>query len=257
MKKNFLKIRKSVFKKFNLQVVPIEKISLKTQFPESTTTERKILKICDKFSMTGFERLFSLIKSIHHVNNNRVPGDYVECGVWKGGNLILFQKMIQYLKIKDKKIFGFDTFEGMSNPTNIDKFLDGIKAKDYLKNQKKHKNIDNAHAFSPIDDVKKNYQKNTSKNKNLVLIKGKVEDTLKIRKNLPKKISILRLDTDFYESTKIELEILYPRLSKNGILIIDDYGEWAGARKATDEFFYTKKATFFKVDRACRIMFKK
>ena len=57
-----------------------------------------------------------------------------------------------------------------------------------LKSQKKHKDIDNAHAFSPIDDVKKNYQKNTSKNKNLILIKGKVEDTLKIRKNLPKKI---------------------------------------------------------------------
>ena len=129
--------------------------------------------------------------------------------------------------------------------TNVDKFLDGIKAKDYLKSQKKHKDIDNAHAFSPIDDVKKNYQKNTSKNKNLILIKGKVEDTLKIRKNLPKKISILRLDTDFYESTKKELEELYPLLERGGILIIDDYGHWKGCKKAVDEYFKDKPKPFF------------
>ena len=257
MKKNFLKIRKSVFKKFNLKVVPIEKIDLNTQFPESNFAEKKILKICNKFSMTGYERLFSLIQSIHYIYNNRVNGDFVECGVWKGGNLILFQKMIQYLKIKNKKIYGFDTFEGMSNPTNVDKFINGVKAIDYLKKQKKHRNLDNAHAYSPIFDVSKNYKKNTKNNKNLLLIKGKVEETLKIKKNLPKKISILRLDTDFYESTKIELETLYPRLSKNGILIIDDYGEWAGSKKATDEYFCNKKITMFKVDRACRIIFKR
>ena len=47
----------------------------------------------------------------------------------------------------------------------------------------------------------------------------------------------MRLDTDFYESTKVELEILFPRLAKGGILIIDDYGNWKGAKKAVDEYF--------------------
>ena len=76
---------------------------------------------------------------------------------------------------------------------------------------------------------------------------------------LPKKISLLRLDTDFYESTKIELEELYPLLSKNGILIIDDYGHWKGARKAVDEYFKKKKLFPFlnKVDYSCRLMIKK
>ena len=93
--------------------------------------------------------------------------------------------------------------------------------------------------YSSLEEVKMNI-KLSSGNKsldNINLIEGKVEDTLKISKNLPEKISILRLDTDWYESTKIELEVLFPKLSKGGILIIDDYGQWKSSRKAVDEFF--------------------
>ena len=90
--------------------------------------------------------------------------------------------------------------------------------------------------------------------KNLNFIEGKVEDTLKLPKNLPDKISILRLDTDWYESTKAELEILYPKLSKNGILLIDDYGHWKGARKAVDEFFNDKNVTKHYIDFSCRMI---
>ena len=93
--------------------------------------------------------------------------------------------------------------------------------------------------YSSLDEVKKNIKLAASENalERINLIEGKVENTLKINKNLPEKISILRLDTDWYESTKIELEILFPKLSNGGILIIDDYGQWKGSRKAVDEFF--------------------
>jgi hypothetical protein len=64
---------------------------------------------------------------------------------------------------------------------------------------------------------------------------GKVEDT--IPADIPEKIALLRLDTDWYESTKHELIHLFPRLQKGGVLIIDDYGFWKGARKAVDEYF--------------------
>ena len=90
----------------------------------------------------------------------------------------------------------------------------------------------------------------------MFLIKGKVEDTLKISTNLPKKIALLRLDTDWYESTKMELEILYPLLSDDGILIIDDYGDMPGCRKAVDEFFLDKNIFLHRVDRSCRILIK-
>ena len=82
---------------------------------------------------------------------------------------------------------------------------------------------------------------NTENNDNLICIKGEVEKTLKIDENLPTKISLLRLDTDWYESTKIELEVLFPLLSKNGILIIDDYGYWKGSKKAVDEYIVDGK----------------
>ena len=91
---------------------------------------------------------------------------------------------------------------------------------------------------------------------NIKLIKGRVEETLLVLKNLPKKISILRLDTDFYSSTKVELNILYPRLVKGGVLIIDDYGFWKGARKAVDEYFKNFRPFFHYVDHSCRLMIK-
>jgi predicted O-methyltransferase YrrM len=68
-------------------------------------------------------------------------------------------------------------------------------------------------------------------------VEGDVVQSLKIESNLPESISVLRLDTDWYESTRAELEVLYPRLSPGGVLIIDDYGHWGGAKKAVDEYF--------------------
>ena len=88
------------------------------------------------------------------------------------------------------------------------------------------------------------------------MIKGKVENTLRNKQKLPKKISILRLDTDFYESTKIELEVLFPRLVKGGVLIIDDYGFWKGAKKAVDEYFFNIPILFNRVDTTGRIAIK-
>ena len=106
------------------------------------------------------------------------------------------------------------------------------------------------------DDVKKNIKNNTNFD-NIFLIEGKVEETLKNKKNIPKKISILRLDTDFYKSTKIELEILFPRLVKGGVLIIDDYGYWRGAKKAVDEYFSNYRQFMHYVDYSCRLLIKK
>jgi O-methyltransferase len=260
MFKFFLRMRKSIFKKFGLRVVPIENNSLKYLYPEATDTEINFVESASKFSMTGHDRIFCLLRAIQHVDNNNLEGDFVECGVWKGGNLILFKKMIEKLNIKDKKIYGFDTFEGMSEPTDHDSdgdgYLGGFKAEYYMSKQKKDVNIDNIHSYAPINIVEQNFINNTDNMDNLILIKGKVEDTLKVQSNIPEKISILRLDTDWYESTKIELEILYPRLVKNGVLIIDDYGEWSGSRKATNEFFKDKKIAMFKIDRAARLIFK-
>ena len=151
-----------------------------------------------------------------------------------------------------KNIYGFDTFEGMVEPSFYDVNYNNKSAKKMFD---EHKKKDIGFAMCSLDDVKRNIKKNT-KPDNIFLIKGKVENTLKNKKKLPKKISILRLDTDFYESTKIELEILFPLLENNGILIMDDYGCWQGAKKAVDEFFFKKKFTMFKIDITGRFIIK-
>jgi hypothetical protein len=214
--------------------------------------EKKLINKCLQYSMTNFERMWSLIQSFHHVRHESLVGDFVECGVWKGGNIILLKKLIEKFNFK-KNIYGFDTFEGMAEPGFYDVNYNNKSAK---KMSDEHKKKDIGFAMCSLDDVKKNIKENT-KTDNIFLIKGKVENTLKNKKKLPKKISILRLDTDFYESTKIELEILFPRLVKGGVLIVDDYGFWKGAKKAVDEYFCDYRQFMHYVDHSCRLLIKK
>ena len=105
-----------------------------------------------------------------------------------------------------------------------------------------------------MDDVKNNFKSSNLNISSVIFVKGKVEETLKIKKNLPNKISVLRLDTDWYKSTKLELEILYPILSKKGVLIIDDYGHWEGSRKAVNKYFSktNSKPMLNIIDYTCR-----
>lgn len=252
-----LRLFKSFFKKIGYDLSKLEKYSLDKNFPELTTFEKKIFGDISEYTMTSPERIFALMKSIEFIRKKNVQGDFVECGVWRGGNLILFQKYIEKFKLK-KKIFAFDTFSGMTDPQTFDKTFDNKSAKELL-NKLNYKEINRKNniliAECSKKDVYKNFQK-FSKNNNLICIEGNVEKTLKNKKNLPKKISILRLDTDWYESTKIELEKLYPLLQKNGILIIDDYGYWKGARKAVDEYFLNKNVVMFKIDFTGRIIIK-
>ena len=90
----------SISKKFGYRLIKIEKSKWSDGFVGISKFEKSILNICSKYSMTGFERMYFLIKAIEQVKNNRTEGDFVECGVWKGGNLILFEKMMEKLKIK-------------------------------------------------------------------------------------------------------------------------------------------------------------
>jgi hypothetical protein len=224
----------------------------KNSIIEVSQSEKILIKKCLNYSMTNFERMWALVQSFHHVKQESLIGDFVECGVWKGGNIILLKRLIKKHNLK-KKIYGFDTFEGMTEPSFYDVNYNNKTAWRMFDEHKKRKI---GFAMCSIEDVKKNIKLNTEFN-NILLIKGKVEDTLKNKKNLPKKISILRLDTDFYESTKIELEILFPRLVKGGILIIDDYGFWKGAKKAVDEYFCDYRQFFHYIDHSCRLLIKK
>lgn len=209
--------------------------------------------------MTSRSRQWALIQSIEWIASNDIEGDIVECGVWKGGNLILCGLMLKNLNIS-RLIWGYDTFTGMSEPTEHDYSVYSRKLANFslvkskwLENRKVQRNDWN---YAAREEVADNFSREVGTD-NLKLISGKVEDTLLLEDNIPEKISILRLDTDWYESTKMELEILFPRLEKAGVLIIDDYGHFAGSRKAVDEFFEQQGFVWLhRVDYTCRLYVK-
>lgn len=216
------------------------------------------IKISKMYSMTGEKRMSYLTKVINYIFQNKINGDFVECGVWQGGNLILMQRLIDYYN-ESRSIYGYDTFEGMTDPNKNDIDINNQDASNLMHSERKVENADtqNIWCYSSLDTVKKNLMKYTKKD-NLKLIKGDVKISLKDTKNLPEKISLLRLDTDFYESTKIELETLFPLVVKNGVIIIDDYGHWKGQKKAVDEYMSKNKISsfLFEVDYSCRIFIK-
>ena len=223
---------------------------------ELSNSDKEIVRYVqkNKLSMASPQRLTATLMAVKHVCNSKIQGDFVECGVWRGGNIILLQKLNNLFQT-NKIIYGFDTFEGMTEAGEFDIDLRSIKSQELLKTTKKINNKKNIWAYCDIETVNQNISKNF-KEHTIKLIKGDVRNTLINNQNLPDKISILRLDTDFYDSTKIELEILYPKLSKGGYLIIDDYGHFNGCKKAVDEYFKNSKIVLHYSDYSCRY-FKK
>ena len=228
--------------------------------PEATDEHLKVMDTCSKYTMTSRSRQWALIQSVEWIAKKNIEGDIVECGVWKGGNLILCGLMLKAFNL-DRLIWGYDTFTGMSEPTEDDYKIYNPKSKtfslvrDKWLAKQKSQGVTDWH-YVAMDKVASSFSKEVGTD-NLKLISGKVEDTLVVKDNVPEKISILRLDTDWYESTKVELEVLFPRLQKGGVLIIDDYGCWAGSKKAVDEFFERYGVVWLhRVDRSCRLYVK-
>ena len=139
------------------------------------------------------------------------------------------------VKLKLDRTYLYDTFEGMSEPTEVDRDKHGANAAVLLNNAQKNDEESSVWAYASEKAVRRNFEAAECDSKNAHFVKGKVEET--IPGVLPEQIAILRLDTDWYESTLHELRYLYPRLSRGGVLLIDDYGYWEGCRKAVDEYF--------------------
>lgn len=193
----------------------------------------KIIQSVQAFTMTSSERLFALIQAVRYVVKAEIPGSIVECGVWKGGSMMAAILALIKMNSHEKSIYLFDTYEGMVRPTEFDVNHIGQNATDIYDHVERRNGASWFNA--PIEDVKRNINSTGYEKEKLNFIKGKIENT--IPDSAPAEISILRLDTDWYESTRHELIHLYPRLSYGGVLIIDDYGHWLGSKKAVDEYF--------------------
>jgi len=215
--------------------------------------DNEIIERVSPYTMTSRERLTTLVDAIRYLCRNRIPGDIVECGVWKGGSVMAAALALQQEKDDSRCLYLYDTFQGMSQPTDSDETHDGQSAKNLLATCQEKMG---AWCYCELDEVCANVASTGYPQERVNFVKGRVEDT--IPSVMPEAISLLRLDTDWYESTNHELIHLYPRLVPNGALIIDDYGDWKGARKATDEYFSSLSFSPFlhRIDATGRLVIK-
>jgi len=216
--------------------------------------DRDIVRRVDPFTMTSLERRASLLGAVDHVVKHRIAGDIVECGVWRGGSMMAVALALMARGDTSRHLYLYDTFEGMSEPTDADRnSVSGEAARDQLERTTRGEGV---WCEAGLDDVQANLWSTGYPRERIHFIKGKVEDT--IPATLPQRVALLRLDTDWYESTRHELQHLYPLLSRHGVMIIDDYGHWQGARQAVDEFFAARGEPVFlhRVDYTARLMVK-
>jgi O-methyltransferase len=224
--------------------------------PETFTLEdRTILEYIavNKLSMTSELNLITTFLCLEYVIQNDIPGDFIECGTWRGGHGVIASHVFKKYKC-NRRVILIDTFSGMTESSQHDFFWDGQDAKGKLSQ------IDQSETISEYliasSDQLKNHLSFLSLDQNVEIIQGDVREILLARDF--NRISFLRLDTDFYDSTRIELEVLYPKVSNHGFILIDDYDAWSGSKKATDEYILGNKLNLMltKIDYGARLIQK-
>jgi O-methyltransferase len=173
------------------------------------------------FTMVGHRRLDNIRTCIEMAITDEVPGDFVECGVWRGGASMFAKGVLKAYGVTDRKVWLADSFEGMPVlKTEADKVDWNLSNKRYL-------------AVSR-EDVEKNFRRLDLLDDNVRFVKGWFSESLPTAPI--QQIAILRLDGDHYSSTMDALNSLHSKLSKGGFVIIDDYGSWVGCKAAVTEF---------------------
>jgi O-methyltransferase len=183
-------------------------------------------------TMTSIERVDALRFAVEYVHENSIPGAIVECGVWRGGSMMAVALTLRRLGGR-RKLWLYDTYCGMTAPGTEDVDFQGRAAVELISGDSPQAVL--IRAESSLEEVQGAMAQTGYPMEEITFVVGPVEKT--IPRQVPETIALLRLDTDWFESTRHELVYLWPRLSQGGVLIIDDYGDWAGAKRAVDEYF--------------------
>ena len=216
--------------------VSISRVSTQAPLPvEATEIDAQIISRVSDFTMTSRERLWALISAVRYLERLGIEGDFVECGVWRGGSVMAMTHTLIDVGNTDRRIWLYDTYEGMTAPTDLDVAEDSGMAAQSLLASTPVADGDNIWCVASLEDVVTNVLGTGYPRANLEFVRGPVEQTLDVQ--VPDTIALLRLDTDWYESTHASLTHLYSKLVPGGVCILDDYGHWQGARTAVDRFF--------------------
>jgi len=245
------KIILSVFRKFGYDIIRY----YNGKPPDFEQRHIEIIEKVSPYTITSHESIYALIESVRYILRNDINGDFLECGVYKGGSMMTVALTLMAEGVKDRELYLFDTFAGMPKPDERDIDLHGRSA---LEEYYRRKIFDGNSTWvnSSLDSVKQAMDSTGYPMERIHFVKGLVENTIPDKAS--EKIALLRLDTDWYKSTIHELTHLYPRLSPKGIVIVDDYGYFKGAREAVDEYFYKNKMAplLHRIDYSVRLIIK-
>lgn len=200
--------------------------------PPDIAADQRFMRLyrrCSDFTMTSPERMYAQYRAVVRVVTYGIVGDIVECGVWRGGSSMLAALTLLEYGDRNRNLYLYDTFSGMPAPTNPD----GKHAQSKWQTKAEQGKLE-SWCYATHDEVSANMLTTGYPSDRIILVKGKVENT--IPATAPEHIALLRLDTDWYESTHHEMRHLFPRLTTGGIFIEDDYGKWEGSRRAVDEY---------------------
>jgi hypothetical protein len=221
---------RSIARRFGYDLVPR---AANTVPPETEPADDALVEFVRGYTMTSPRRIAALANAVRYIVAHDIPGDIVECGVWRGGSMMAVGKLLCDLGATDRDLHLFDTYQGMPAPTDADVDHAGQRADDDFR--KLRDGDDHADwCRAPIEIVREAMAASGYPARRIHYIPGKVQDTLP--EHAPGTIALARLDTDFYESTAAEMQHLYPRLVPGGVLISDDYFFWQGVRRAIDGY---------------------
>lgn len=234
MNRRTVRVAKLLLERFGLTVTKLDSIR-DDYFVELGPEQDAVWTSVSQQTMTSRRRVLALLGAIDYILDRKIEGDIVECGVWRGGNMMAAAMWLAHRSSLERQIWLYDTFAGMTSPTDQDTDIHGNSA---ARRWSERLRLDggNEWCYASEETVRANMEALPYPLDRIKIVKGDVSSTL--LESRPESISLLRLDTDWYESTKIELELLYPLLSHGGICIVDDYGHWRGSREAVDEYFH-------------------
>lgn len=196
-------------------------------------------------TLTSPERIAAVVSAVDHAVGNDIPGAIVECGVWRGGSMMAAALRLMQHGV-ERELWLYDTFEGNPPPDEDEVDVFGRRAADL------HRRAGRTGMYrAALDEVRANLGATGYPLDCIRFIPGLVEET--IPREVPEEIAILRLDTDFYSSTIHELTHLEPLVADRGLVIIDDWGHFSGARKATQEYFAGRRLYPARVDYSARM----
>jgi len=193
---------------------------------QSQLLERRLTKLILPHTLVGAERIHNLYLLARRIDEEQIPGDVVECGVYNGGTAAVLARVATHSRM-GRTVWLFDSFQGMPHVTDAD----GEDAREWV-----------GKALGSEQHVKELLRKTGANLDRVRIVPGLFQDTFPSIQ-IPQ-IALLNLDADWYESIKLCLERFYDVVVPGGFVSIDDYGHWQGCRQAVDEFFQKRGLTY-------------